>query len=377
MHLICFVDQVSSDLVTPALDQQFGINSVSLLCEDATLSQAKHVARVLRNIGVGVVLLPLRPAWSCQSIHDSLRRIVALHKNRCLLNLSGGNSLQVAAGQIFASQNELPSFVIQPDTDRLLWLGDSPHTGPHSESEIADTLNLENYFVLFGHQFLEAHTRLSMRVRNKERIAKILLAVATSDPQLIRWLNRAGSELENGFVSTPLKSLVPASILTRLKALVEQTGMANWLDDHRIDFHDGATRAFLCGGWLEIAVLAEVAALAHEGLPIQDAASGVRIMSENGVHNEYDLALLVNNQLYLAECKTVLNHRQQSVGMDVLFKLDSVSQLDGLLAEAMLISLNLPSEAENLRAEAQDLEIVGGSQLKELRRHLREWVTKE
>ena len=377
MHLISFVDQVSSDLVTPALDQQFGIRSVSLLCEEDSLGQARHVARVLRHRGLHVVVLPLRPAWSMQSVHESLRRIVTFQKDQCLLNLSGGNSLQVAAGQIFAIQNELPSFVIQPDTDRLLWLGNAPRTGPVSESEIADTLSLEHYFALFGHQLLDLQTRLSTRVVSKERIAKLLLAVAISDPQLIRWLNRAGSELEHGFVSASMKQWLPASSLSRIQILVEKTGMATWLEDQRIDFQDGATRGFLCGGWLEIAVLAEVAALVHEGLPIQDAASGVRIMSENGVHNEYDLALLVNNQLYLAECKTVINHRQQSVGMDVLFKLDSVSQLDGLLAEAMLISLNLPSEAENLRAEAQDLEIVGGSQLRELRRHLRDWITKE
>ena len=120
-------------------------------------------------------------------------------------------------------------------------------------------------------------------------------------------------------------------------------------------------------------MLAQVTALQSE-LPIQDAACGVKIISREGVANEFDLAMLTNNQLYLVECKTILPKGNKSIGMDVIFKLDSVSQLGGLEAEAMLVAVGVANEAEQDRADLQQLEIINGKELLNIRDRLRRWI---
>ena len=120
-------------------------------------------------------------------------------------------------------------------------------------------------------------------------------------------------------------------------------------------------------------LLVQVAALQGE-FHIQDAACGVKIVSSDGVANEYDLAMLANNQLYLAECKAILPKNPKNIGMDVIFKLDSVSQLGGLQSEAMLVVLGAPSLAEMERADLQQLEIVSGKELPQMREKLRRWI---
>lgn len=370
MHLISFLDRQSVDVISPALDHQFRIGRVTILCEPEHLADARHSARLLRQRALQVFVVPIGEAWRPASITETLDRILAVRPEPCLINLSCANGMQAAVAQCYASRHGLPSFVIQPADDQLIWIDGLPTNYVADGEAIADSLKLEECFALFGHPWLACQYRLGQRDHGREVMARQLLQLAIDDPGAIRLLNLAGAQLQDGYLSQPLRPPIPPGLLS----LIQESGWASWQDDVRIDFRSAETRAFLCGGWLELAVFCEVVALAQAGLPLQDAACGVRIGMPDGVSNEYDLALLANNQLYLVECKTVLNARQRSVGMDVLFKLDSVSQLGGLEAEAMLITLNQPTAAESQRARAQALEIIAGPDLANLRERLHAWL---
>jgi len=370
LHLVAFLHQPSIDIISPVLDARFRFKRVTLLCETERLADARNTARLLQQQSINVVVLPVRPSWTPSSVKEVLTRVVASRLDKFVMNLSGASPLQSSVAQTFANANNLPTFVVQPDNDEIIWLSPPVGNFDTDDSSISDELNLEGYFSLFGHQWIGCQYRLGTRDSQKEQLAKNLLKIAINEPSVIQILNRAGSELDSGYVS---QVLTPPPT-RHLHSLIMQSGIARVCSDNRIDFKNGDTRAFLCGGWLEVAVLTEIAELRTLGVPIQDAACGVRIKTENGVANEYDLAVLANNQLYLAECKTVLGERRKSLGMEVIFKLDSVTRLGGMDAKGMLITLGSPSEAELQRADLQDIKMIYGDNLACMRDHLEAWL---
>ncbi|SDI75155.1 protein of unknown function [Propionivibrio dicarboxylicus] len=370
MHLISFVDDIRPEIVTPALDPQFRISQVTLFCEDEKRRDATHVAEEIRHAKLPVNTLPIRPEWDVQAVHERLSSVISLSPAPCLINLSAATPLQAAIAQQVALRHNVASFVIHPEEDRLLWLTPPPSAQPAEDASIADTLDLERYFGLYGIELVECKYRLGNRDSKLEKLSCELMDIAIRQPEAIHTLNRLGAGMDKNFVS---RLHIPVE-QKELKDFISRCAIACRTSDDRIDFGDAETRFFLCGGWLEVWLLYQVAQLRDE-FDIHDAASGVKIVSNETVRNEYDLAMLVNNQLFLVECKTVVQKGQGGgVGMDVLFKLDSVSQLGGLHAHAMLISLSVATADEVSRATLQGLALINGKELHNIRERLRHWI---
>ena len=131
---------------------------------------------------------------------------------------------------------------------------------------------------------------------------------------------------------------------------------------------DGSLKA------LEVHVFAELAALVQE-LGIQDAATGVKVVSESEVGSEFDLAVLYNNQLYLAECKArAPAGKANGIGMETLFKIDSLVDHNYLNADGLIVSLSAPTHVERSRAALQDIDIISAADLHQLRSRLKTWL---
>ena len=369
MHLLSFVGRIVGDIVTPALDRRFRISAVTLFCTDDNAHETSHVADVVRRSRLPTNIETIGPNWDVDAVRERIRQFIARASPRCLINLSAATPLQAAVAQQIAFAHNVPTFVIHPDEDTLIWLTTPPTEHPKQNTNVAETLTLESYFALFGYKLADRKYSIGGRDSAREKLAGQLVQIASRLPQSIRALNAAGANLDPDHVSR--QSIGSEHAI--LRRLLFDSGIAEVLADGRIDFRDNETRFFLCGGWLEVWLLAQAAALAGE-FPVQDAASGVRIVSHEGVANEYDLAMLINNHLYLVECKTVLPKNQKGLGMDLLFKLDSVSRLGGLQAQAMLVTLGIPSYAEQNRAELQELELIDGRELLQIRERLHDWI---
>lgn len=368
MHLIAFVDDILSDIITPALDPRFQIKRVTLFCEDDNHHETDHVAAVARRAGLEVITQPIQPDWDMDAVREHLTSAINKSPSRSLINLSAATPLQAAVAQEVALIRQIPAFVIHPEKDTLIWLTPVPEEHPAEDTDINNSLSLEHYFGLFGHEVSQYQYRLNSRDADLEELAGQMALLALSSPNSIHEINWASSEMDENYVS-----LRRVTNNHKLKEFINRSGIAALKPDGRIDFRNATSRVFLGGGWLEIWLLAEAAALKSE-FQIHDAACGIKITAHEGVSNEYDLAMLVNNQLYLVECKTVSTQKKSGVGQDVIFKLDSVSQLGGLDAHAMLVTLNSPTPNEQTRADLQELEIINGKQLLKIRQRLRDWI---
>lgn len=235
--------------------------------------------------------------------------------------------------------------------------------------DVADRIGLRQYFASCGYELLHATATLKNRNFRAERCSKFLGDLALHHPRTLLRLNRAGAELD-----PQLRSLLrfEASDLQVLDFLIE-LGFLRLHQHDRIQFTSGDARNFLCGGWLEFYVFSTLAELAQTQ-PIQDAALGLVVRSRQQASSEFDVAFMSNNHLFLIECKSRAPRRSHGVGMDVLFKLASLADQQGLNSRAMLVSLSGPTPAEAQRAQSQHIKLLSGGALKDLRQHLQDWI---
>lgn len=367
VHLLAFVDHVVSDIISPALDRRFGIERVSLLCQQPDLALAFDIAGVCRNLQLAVTVETLPPDSQPLALRQ---RLQALAQGAVCFNISAASPVQAALAYDLARVRHLPLMSIEPQQDRLIWLLGGEHSTLLNGADIADGLTLEAYFGLYGSRIETLHYRLNRRNPRHEALAHDLALRAASHPKELSLLNRLCTELdEEQYSRRPLSGGEH-----HLRQWLEASAMVEFRPGGHMRCVDGRTRFFLAGGWLEVWLLSQLALLVPQ-LPISDAAVGVKI-SHRGVENEYDVALLCNNQLFLIECKTIApagpNHH--GVGLENLFKLDSAASLGGLNARAMLASLYPASNSESDRAHAQQIAMLSGAQFMHAREHLREWL---
>ena len=226
-HLLAFVDTVVSDIITPALDSRFQISRVTLFCDEESLQSTGNVAEVLREASVPVSILPIRPEWNAAAAFERLRMVLAASEQPCLINLSGASPLQAAVAQQVALEHKAPCFVVHPQDDELLWLTPPPANQPAEHTDLADTLRLESYFGLYGHELAAYQYRLGELDDKTIAIAGRLVRLAAEHPETIHALNWAGSELNRDYVS---RRHVPKN-MGQLRKLLEQTGIADWQAD--------------------------------------------------------------------------------------------------------------------------------------------------
>ncbi len=367
MHLLAFVNRVESDIITPALDRRFGVNQVSLLCHRSELGLATDIAGVCRSLHLPASVVTLAADTQPLALRQQL---AALAQGAVAFNISAASPVQAALAYDLARERQLPLMSIAPHSDRLIWLLGGEHTGLRTGSDIADGLTLAAYFALYGSRIEHIHYRLAQRPQRLEALAAGLAALAAQRPAALSLLNRLCNDLDTRQYSRhPLPRGERA-----LRHWLASCGLVEVDQAGHVRCHDASVRFFLGGGWLEVWLLSQVAAL-QPALPISDAAVGVKVVHD-GVANEYDVAILCNNQLYLVECKTTAPTalHQRGIGLDNLFKLDSAASLGGLHAHAMLATLYPATDSEAARAQAQGIALLSGPALARAQPVLRQWL---
>ncbi|WP_283147666.1 Card1-like endonuclease domain-containing protein [Silvimonas soli] len=368
-HLIAFADASEPDLITPALDARFKVRNVTLLADAGNVSRANYIASVCRDANLNTSVMPIPHGWHPEPIRVRLKEIIARGELPYLFNLSGANPIHSAIAHEVALGHQVPAFVVNPSSDQIHWLAHAPGDLPSDDGNVQDRLTLESFFAVYGIEIVSCSRRLHRPKPQMDAAADVLAHLAVQHPELINKLNgvcsllTAEHETRNPIPNHP-------ALLSALRA----TGLCRILPDLRLNLAQFDSRQFLGGGWFEWWLLHQVESLTP-GMPIQDAAASVRVRLPNDVSNEFDVAILSNNHLYLIEAKTInAGMTDKGIGLPTLFKLDSVSTLGGLHADAMIASLSLPTLREANRAMAQDIEIVAGHALTLVQSHLRDWL---
>jgi hypothetical protein len=252
------------------------------------------------------------------------------------LNLSGCLPLYaIPAFQAFVAAGHVV-FAVEPNSDQLYWL--SHDSGNYPSFNVADERSLKRFLEGHGVNWINAD-QTGIKVKHDwNQAANQLLQIAPACREAIQALaHYAKGEAIDSTIQNSCN-------FKKLIDILETHGICSPASTkNRFDTH---ARKFASGGWLECAVFDAARKLQNSGL-IQDAVCGL-VIEKNGASAEWDVVFLANNNLHIVECKATA-----SLGMDALFKLESLSR--AVDAYSMVISLAEPTAGERKRADGMGI----------------------
>jgi len=339
-HVYLVSDQATPNL-TPALDPDIRPERAVLAVTPQAEHQARWLTTVLERHGVHCERLSLDDAYDLDSLRQSFRSYLQRCTEPVAVNVSGGSKpMSIAAFEVFAHADQ-GVFYVNPRTDTLDWL----HPTGIPAQAIADRVGLED--------FLEAHGasvhHLSRQAAPASRLALYEEIVRLRG----RWKKHGSIGLLNRYAQGARETLRSEEIspehqrlLNELPGLFAEQGLLSW-EGTRLVFPDEQARRLVNGVWLEEYLFSRLLALKDSLPAMQDLAANVvvRRNTDNGyVQNELDVALLLDNRLWVLECKAsntfAPQNRVDQATRQSLYKLEALlTPLGGILARGMLVNV--------------------------------------
>ena len=384
---ICLMGDDPSANITPLVDSDIDSQRLIIAHDKSQKVAAEALEAVARTRGHRVDKWILPSCQSTDAIKLSFLRLFELETNSEIetqkksigqerssevwLNASNGNRQQVLSAYEIARSYRVPIFIVEPNQDELCWI----YPEQRASVAIKDKIKL--------HEFFTVNSCRLVSQKNKQGIPKNLRALGK------RWLDKAakiGSGLTKlnhlGFMAKAPEytSVMDKAMLLdhSLQWLLDDLQSNDLIEIHgkKIKFRDSNILFFCTGGWLEEITYGFVRGLAGNHRSIQDNGHSVeveRAVKGKTVLNELDVVALVNNRLFVIECKT--KRFTKGDGNNTLYKLDSIAErLGGIKANAALVTFFPISAAESRRARELNIEIIGSDDLPQLENRLAHWL---
>ncbi|MGY2572892.1 DUF1887 family protein [Vibrio sp. C8] len=369
------IDQDPVRLVTPLLDNRTASRHIVFVGDSSQEAMYLRLNKVLSQRDITSEFFEIPAGSNVAEIKKAINVLADELKQRNLpikLNASCGlRHRLLCVYEVFRTYH-WPIFVVEPNSDCLCWL----YPDGNADTQVQDHITISDYLTIFGArgEFSEHNIppQLDEKLYNLgERWAGNALELgpglatlnylATTCRKEQR-LDVELSEKQQGYreLNMLLNDLVETEIATY------QNGI--------LTFANEDARRFSNGEWLETLVHSTVKQIQDDLPTIQDRSLNVQVyrqLGEKEVRNELDIATVVNNKLYIIECKT---KGMRDDGDDTLYKLESLRDLlGGLQARAMLVSFRPLRHNDITRAEDLGLALIGPEELKDLKTHLTAW----
>jgi len=287
------------------------------------------------------------------------------------LNASNGTRQQVLSAYEIARSYEIPIFIVEPTYDAICWL----YPEGRELTPIKDKIKL--------HEFFQVNECTLVSQQNQRGISKQIREIGNN------WLAKANT-LNSGLAKLNYLAMVAKeqNLKAKQNASMLSDDSLQWLledlerndlisfNGKTVNFLSEDVRFFCNGGWLEEITFSYIRGLRSEIKTIQDDGHSVeigRLINGKKVCNELDVVALVNNKLYVIECKT--KRFENGGGSDTLYKLDSLAErLGGIKATCALVSFYPLTNAEKRRAVELGIEVFSVQELPRLKECLKQWL---
>lgn len=340
-------------IITPLLQPEICCKELILLYPDSI--QPNELSRFLSQRGIKLIHAPYKQQPSLEGLDEY---------NISAINLTQGNTGEKARLISWARERDIDCYWVDNLTDTMSFL--SPNS--NRPIPIADVLKIEDFLSIKG-----------IKVTDIERQPTHYLDWLSIAE---RWVNGL-SRYERGFRSLNYlaKSADPENHTTAPLSLAQQNNSAlNRLIDEleecqllkRVEdslrFSSAEAKRFCNGIWLEYYAFAQLRSLAKTRTDIQDIAMSVKVErgdKSNPLRNEIDVIALINNRLYLVECKTGMLESSQS--QLALYRLDSLAEVFGPLTQGALLSFDSVSPLIKRRASEISIQVLDHRNMVQLR----------
>lgn len=341
-------------IITPLLQPNTQCKELVLL--HPTTSEPDELQRFLSHRGIKLTSVPYNPTdFSPETLKPYSVQAI---------NLSQGNMGEKDKLLTWARENDIPCYWLDHQNDTMSFL--SPHCD--QPIPIADKLKIEEFLTLKGIQVTEIE-RHPPNYSDWIKIANQWVNNLSRYGKGFRTLNylaktaNANNHLTEALTLAQQNNLA----LRRMVDDLEQNGLLARHED-KLQFTNADAKRFCNGIWLEYYAFAQLKELKKLRPDVQDIAMSVKVErgdKNNPLRNEIDVMALINNRLYLIECKTGMLKPQES--QLALYRLDSLAEVFGPLTQGALLSFDSISPLIKRRANEININVLDSKNMVQVR----------
>ena len=314
-------------------------------------------------------------SFDTNTFRNQIEHIINQHKEEKLM-LNASNSYHKWVMLCFEQfiYHDFPVYMVDKFTNQLSWL--------HQESEDQDEdischLKVHEYLMAFNTQVLNSGQKQAEPSQSRSLTHWLIDQIGSHDKQIAK-LNymamMADGNHQHSMSHAELKDHDLQELLRHFKE-------ADMIEVHgkKISFINKDNRFYCNGGWLENHVFSLMYGMRAKRPSLTDINKGMEIVRHQGtVKNEIDVIAMANNRLHVIECKTKKfgkSTKSTAEANSIIYRLDTLKSLTGgLSGRAMLISYQAINKYTYQRAQDLGIHICAHEQLKQLERHLYQFI---
>jgi hypothetical protein len=350
-------------LILPFLSPDIDCKNLLLLVTEQIKQKGtvKNITDTLKPRGILVNCKELASS-SWGAVQHALEDELKNHAGKVLaFNANGGTKPMTLAAYEYCFNESIPLFYV--DGNRFDWLYKA---GEQELTDIAITqsLSIDNFLLSHGYKIITNEPPL-----NTAKLKEMVADWVSQDfrPQIRELNNIAGRGNEHKLrVELENHEKDKCKEVYDLLENLEDNSLLKIKGDY-IQFASEEARFFANGGWYELhlfKLLETINANHFDGKG--KVLAGIKLTPNNSlkspnekVKNEIDVAYILNNRLYLFECKTSNLSKKLGRADEAIYKLGTLlKNIGGLNAKGFIVSYHPIIEIDKERAELLDINII-------------------
>lgn len=372
VHLCLFSQASNVANLTPLLDEKTCPEQVVILCQADEVAAVEGLLQTLAAVdGVSVQCELLTDAGSVVAVRKDIREVLNNYAGQVVaLNASGGSRLVSLVAAAVFQQLEQPVFYVDASSDSLVHISPSAAV----DYQLSQRMSVQQYLAMRDFEVQKAGEMTlfdSQRAFAQEWVSNI-----RHYSEALSILNWLAASAGSGLQSRPIESWHMSSrsfigLLDRLR----EVGLA-LVNRNCLVFPTESAKLFINGGWLQDYLSLTLAGLREEIPALQDFEQGLLLEQNGDVQHEIDAAILLNNRLYLIECRAKkFKKGNAKTGAEAVHRTDELMLLDrNLQARSLLLSYHPLREVDARRLQLVGIKVLQEKQLQNLRFYLQEWL---
>jgi hypothetical protein len=362
-------DPLVLPFLTPEITCSHLILFVSEWSKDKGIDQ--NIKNAITPLGVQVTNVFLSSdSWS--DIQNIIQQTVKnLPDKSIAFNANGGTKPMTMAAYEFCYNENIPVFYI--DKNQLEWLYTAVNDNL-TPVKIEQSLSINSYFLAHGYRVASKDEPLNSRSlkalvkdwasqKNKSAIGKLNYLASEVRVNNLQVKLNEGEASDNSDICSYLDDL-------------DRDGLIDLnLSKRRVKFNSEGERFFISGGWYELYIymLLQQINKKHfngKGTVVSNIVVKPNDKLQKDLKNEIDVAFLLNNRLYLFECKTANLSSQKGRADVAIYKLGTIlHEFGGIHAKGCITSYRDIIPLDKKRAKLLNIDIVEHSTSTESMEH--------
>jgi len=352
-------------IILPFLSTNIHCKHLVLLVSEQI--KIKHIERnieaVLKKLGIKVTIIYGEDNdFNWEGIQTMLKANVLNLTNKVIaFNTNGGTKPMVLAAFEFCYNENIPVFYI--NGNQLTWLYTAENKSLNNET-IQNSLSYENYLYSHGYEILKKGNIIS-----SSKIIKLIKGWgARSQSNEIGRLNRLASRGdENNLVIKLEPQEQKDQHLQIMLEELEDADLISFKGKDKVSFKNEQARFFINGGWYELYLQKLLESINANTFESKGTVfSSIELKPINAktnkyeiVKNEIDVAYLLDNRLFMFECKTANLSATGSRADVAVYKLASLlKNIGGTNATGVVFSYRKIKSIDKERASLLGIKII-------------------